>query len=105
MENTFMQDGASCHTSKSTIEYLERNHIIYLSDWPSQSPDLNLIENLWNTLKMKVKNQKPTSIDMLWDMCQMEWSKISTAEITNLYNSIRKSLLVVLICKGLNSKY
>ena len=44
MENIFMQDGASCHTSKSTIEYLERNHIIYLSDWPSLSPDLNLIE-------------------------------------------------------------
>ena len=37
-------------------------------EWPSQSPDLNPIENLWSTLKANLKKRKriPRTLDEVW---------------------------------------
>ena len=60
------------HTAKLTKEWFENNGISTLS-WPSQSPDLNPIENLWNTLKVKVHKRNPQNIKQLEELCKEEW--------------------------------
>ncbi|GFT70056.1 uncharacterized protein TNCV_4690041 [Trichonephila clavipes] len=49
----FMQDGAPCHTARSIKAFLAEQNILLL-DWPSNSPDMNPIENIWELMKREV---------------------------------------------------
>ena len=63
------------HTSKFVAKWLKDNKVKIL-EWPSLSPDLNPIENLWAELKKHVRARRPTNLTQLHKLCQKEWANI-----------------------------
>ena len=52
-----MQDGARCHTSSYSLQFLDDHVPILLAPelWPPQSPDINLLDyGMWDILETKV---------------------------------------------------
>lgn len=46
--------------------------------WPSQSPDMNPIENIWSILKRKVELRNPKNKTNLKEIIIEEWNSIPT---------------------------
>ena len=101
----WQHDGAPCHTSRSTSEYLQQKAIRMIVDWPPQSADLSPIENLWDFLKEKVANRKSQNVEEIWRYTEEEFYQIPNDYISKLYQSLPKRVEAIIKAKGFNTKY
>ena len=103
-ENLFQQDGEPCHTSRSTKQFLENHEIAVLPDWPAQSSDLNIIENVWAEIKQKLQERPTTSLQNLWTRVE-ELYAIKNEKIRKLFEPLPKRVSAVLKSKGFPTRY
>uniref|UniRef100_A0AAZ3RXL7 Tc1-like transposase DDE domain-containing protein n=1 Tax=Oncorhynchus tshawytscha TaxID=74940 RepID=A0AAZ3RXL7_ONCTS len=67
------------HTSKLCKGYFtkkESDVVLHQMIWPPQSPDLNLIEIVWDESDRRVKEKQPTSAQHIWELLQECWKSI-----------------------------
>ncbi|KAK3545503.1 hypothetical protein QTP70_007749 [Hemibagrus guttatus] len=100
----FQHDNDPKHIARATKEWLRKKHFKVL-EWPSQSPDLNPIENLWRELEIHVAQRQPQTITALEEICMEEWAKLPATVCKNLVATYRKRLTSVIANKGYITKY
>lgn len=101
----FQQDGARCHTSRSTRKWFHEQDMEILDPWPANSPDLNIIENLWPVLKERVYMRSFRTEQGLFRIVKEEWDKIELREIRKLVQSVPDRLQQVLDRDGGHTDY
>lgn len=69
------------------------------------SPDLNLIENLFGTVKTRALKRGPKDPEQLRQFLQEEWAAVTEAELAALYASFPKRLEAVIKGRGRPTRY
>jgi transposase len=93
------EDNDPKHRSKLVASFKTSNNIITM-DWPSCSPDLNPIENVWGLLKNKLAKKQITSIRILKRELLKEWNALTKKDALKYVNSMKNRLQMVIHNKG-----
>ena len=101
-----VQDNAPIHTSESTSEWLEQRDIIAI-EWPSRSPDLNPMENIWGALSRLVyaEGRQFDQITALRRAISDAWDAIALQTLKNHSASMSNRIFDCIGAKGSYPKY
>ena len=93
------------HMAKVVQAWFHKTNIDLLP-WPTNSPDITIIKNLWNHLDCCVCTKPlPHSESDLWIALQEKWYWIEPSFIENLYASLPQQIYEVYHANGWNSRY
>jgi len=97
------QDNCPIHISRSVRQCYETSDINII-DWPSRSPDINIVENIWKMLSDIVYDgNQPRNIKELRQKVHAAADVINNEKrgvILNMYGTFRSRLTKVLIRNG-----
>jgi transposase len=74
-------------------------------DFPPYSPDLNPIENLWNTMARAVEHHACETMEELQDVIAAEWDKVDKDLMKKLARSMPSRCKAVIEARGWHTKY
>lgn len=101
----FQQDNAPAHKARITKHWLDTNLNDWEKEWPSNSPDLNPIENIWALVSRYVYEVPINTVEELESRVREGINTISHDTIKNTINSMNDRLAEVITNNGGNTRY
>jgi transposase len=90
-----VQDNALCHKTLLIRQWMEDNGIVTIP-WPSCSPDLNPIEQVWSAMKTNIQGKRFSSKVELWTELQRIWFNFSPSFIYRYIDSMPRRVKAVI---------
>lgn len=105
-EWAFLQDNPTPHVSKSTKKFFECEKIPLLQ-FPPNSPDLNVIENVWSYFVPEIykEGRKYQNLAVLRWAITSTWEKMPHSIVQDLVNTMEHRLIEVIQKGGKITKY
>lgn len=100
----FQEDNDPKHSSRLCRGYLTEQGVRRM-EWPSQSPDLNPIENLWSILDVRMRERQPGNLDELFHIMIQTWNGLEVGLLTRLVHSMPRRCQAVIDANGYATKY
>ena len=85
----FQHDNAPAHMAHRTVTWLEQ-HDLSTIQRPSQSPDLNIAEQVWDFMGTEIVKVMPVTRNDLIRALHNSWRNITVPHLHNLYNSLHR---------------
>ena len=100
----FAQDNDPKHKSNVVQTFLH-NKGTSVMEWPSYSPDLNPIENLWAILDKQLRARRCNTLDELFKTLQNGWNNLQLKTLQSLVASMPARCQAVIDANGYPTKY
>jgi transposase len=102
-----LHDNGRTFRNNAMINYIRRRGVTQINGeiWPSHSPDLNPIENLWADVSKRVFDRNPRDLDELKAFLIEEWKKTPKEFLAELVYSMRHRLRECIANAGCRTRY
>ena len=102
----FQQDNDPKHTSQLAQDWFKHKKLD-VHDWPASSPDMNIIEHVWEYLDRRVctRSPLPRNHNDMWTVLQEEWAQIEMEYIEKLFQSMPERVATLVKAKGGYTRY
>ncbi|GFY27658.1 transposable element tcb2 transposase [Trichonephila clavipes] len=102
------QVSATPHTSRIDTEGLQEHSSEFRHfHWSPKSPDMNIIEYIWDALQHAVQKRSqphPTPTD-LWSALQDSWCQLPPAFLQTFFESMPRGVVALLRARGGPTRY
>lgn len=99
-----LSDNDPKHKSNQCLDLLAEKKVPRV-EFPSKSPDINTIENLWSILNENIMKDPPRTKDELEKKLKKEWAKIDPNLLKKMVESMPRRLQAVIKARGDMTKY
>lgn len=84
----FQEDNDPKHTANVVVKQWWADQQLTRMEWPSQSPDLNPIENLWSLLDKAARDRRPNTDQELFESLNVAWNALEPDLLTRKHHAV-----------------